>query len=307
MINNEKIYINKYFNAIIVLGDIMKLKKGVKRFLFLILIIIILLIYFSFSKKESKKENKELSINDKIVNQCKKTDYCNEDYINRYVKYYKKNKDLSIDNIFTRVNLNLDYSFYTHTKKSKYLNSTNILVNKYYYLDEDYVPDNLETIPEEFARNGMKLVNIAKDGFISMARDASKENIKIIAMSSYRSYDYQIDLYNKYVTEDGVNAADTYSGRAGFSEHQTGLCIDVYDGDTDYTNFENTDSFKWMQKNSYKYGFILRFPKNKESITGYQYESWHYRYVGKKIAKYIYENNITFDEYYVKFIENKIK
>ena len=69
--------------------------------------------------------------------------------------------------------------------------------------------------------------------------------------------------------------------------------------------FENFDEFKWLEKNAYKYGFILRYPKDKEYLTGYEYESWHFRYVGKNAAKYIHENKITFDEYYAYFIEGK--
>ena len=151
----------------------------------------------------------------------------------------------------------------------------------------------------------MRLVKSAKDAFVSMARDARRDDKPIIAMSSYRSYDYQVNLFEKYKETDGVDDADTYSARAGFSEHQTGLCVDIYDGELDYTNFEESDSFKWMEDNAYKYGFILRFPKGKENITGYIYESWHYRYVGKKIAKYIHEHDITFEEYYAKNIDGK--
>ena len=94
-----------------------------------------------------------------------------------------------------------------------------------------------------------------------------------------------------------------YSARPGYSEHQTGLVIDIDNYNDDYENFDKTKEFEWMNNNSYKYGFILRYPKGKTDITGYDYESWHYRYVGKEIAKYIYENNITFDEYYAKFID----
>jgi len=123
-------------------------------------------------------------------------------------------------------------------------------------------------------------------------------------MSTYRSYDYQVDLYNRYVKEDGKNAADTYSGRPGHSEHQTGLAVDVFNNKETYTNFEKTKEFTWMQNHAHEYGFILRFPKDKVNETGYEYESWHYRYVGKKIAKYIKENNISFEEYYATKIKS---
>ena len=93
--------------------------------------------------------------------------------------------------------------------------------------------------------------------------------------------------------------ADTYSARPGSSEHQTGLAVDINAAD-DW--FNNTKEAKWLANNAYKYGFILRYPKGKEYITGYQYESWHYRYVGEKVAKYIYEHDITYEEYYATFI-----
>lgn len=315
MKKQKKIYINKTFYCMMEIGDDMKkkkrrLKKWVKKMLVMIFILIILdtIIVISYHQKkiEKKVENQtEEKNNNKIKNTCKKLDYCNEAYIKRYESYYQKNKDLTIEEVITRVNIGLDYSFYTHTKETPYLNKTYILVNKFYHLGKDYVPENLEKINEEYARSGMELVDVAKNAFEKMAEQAKKDNSPIIAMSSYRSYDYQLDLYNKYVENDGVSAADTYSARAGYSEHQTGLCVDIYDGVLDYTNFEKSDSFKWMQENAYQYGFILRFPKGKENITGYQYESWHYRYVGKKIAKYIKEHNITFEEYYAKFIEGK--
>ena len=131
-----------------------------------------------------------------------------------------------------------------------------------------------------------------------------KENLNIIAMSTYRSYSYQVDLYKRYVKQDGEEKADTYSGRPGHSEHQTGLAVDVYNKTENYTNFEKTKEFTWMQEHAHEYGFILRFPKGKENETGYQYESWHYRYVGVDAATYIHENNITFEEYYATIIKD---
>lgn len=288
----------------------MKLKKSVKVTILVLMIIIgvvTLLLILSNKKDTVKREktNKKLTTEEKFKTECKKIDYCNFDNIERYINYYNKNKELEIEDVIVRVNLNLDYSFYTNTKETPFLNKEYILVNKYLSLGADYVPDNLEKIPTEYARSGMMLVNVAKEAFIKMAQKAKEDNHPVLAMSSYRSYDYQVNLYKRYVANDGVEAADTYSARAGFSEHQTGLCVDVYDGKIDYTNFETSESFYWMQENAHKYGFILRFPKGKEHITGYQYESWHYRYVGVDISTYIHKNNITFEEYYVKFIEPK--
>lgn len=289
----------------------MKLKKGIKATIIIILIILVVIILLPKNENKNRKtghnilKNKNETIEEKIKKKCKKLNYCQSGNLSRYLSYYEKNKNLSIEDVITRVNLNLDYSFYTNTIKTPFLNKDYILVNKYLYLGEDYVPDNLEKIPTEYARSGMMLVKVAKEAFLKLAQKAKEENHPVLAMSSYRSYDYQVNLYKRYVASDGVEAADTYSARAGFSEHQTGLCVDVYDGKIDYTNFEQSESFQWMQENAHRYGFILRFPKGKEHITGYQYESWHYRYVGVDIATYIHENNITFEEYYVRFIEPK--
>lgn len=293
----------------------LKLKSWVKWLLLILLIIITITVVSINNKNNGNKNTKETfkvdktknKNNDTLKKKCKKINYCNLKYLDRYKSYKNSNKDLSDEDIITRVNLGLDYSFYTHTKETPYLNKEYILVNKYIHLNEDYVPENLEDIDLEFARSGMKMVKTAKEKFLEMVKAAKNDGYTIIAMSSYRSYNYQVNLYNRYVSSDGVEAADTYSGRPGYSEHQTGLAVDVYDGKLDYTNFEKSDSYNWMQENAYKYGFILRFPKDKDNITGYQYESWHYRYVGKNIAKYIHDKNITFEEYYVRFIEPKFQ
>lgn len=184
------------------------------------------------------------------------------------------------------------------------LNSISILVNKSISLPDDYIPDNLVRINSKYADRDLYLVKEANTNLEKMLDEAKSNNLDIRVISAYRSYDYQKNLYNKYYKKDG-DLANTYSAKAGHSEHQTGLCIDIDNRKTNYENFASTEEYKWMIDNSYKYGFILRYPENKESITGYQYESWHYRYVGKEIATYIHKHNITFDEYYYEFIQNK--
>ena len=282
-----------------------KLKKIPITIILIILILILTSITITINKKENKKTTKtknELKL-EKLNHIEKKLSYFNYNYIDRYIKYKNKNPNLTNKQVVTNVNIGLDYEYYTHTKKSTNLNKPTILVNKYNYLTEDYIPDNLENINIKYARSGMQLVNYAKNAFEKMAKAAEKDGYKIIAMSSYRSYKYQVNLYNRYKEKDGIKAADTYSARPGYSEHQTGLATDIYNGEIDFNNFEQTEEFNWMQQNAYKYGFILRFPKDKVKQTGYQYESWHYRYVGKDIAKYIHKNNLCLEEYYIQKIE----
>ena len=143
----------------------------------------------------------------------------------------------------------------------------------------------------------------AAKSFEKMAEAAKKDGYTIMAISTYRSYKYQTQLYNNYAAKDGKEKADTYSARAGYSEHQTGLAVDVDNNKLTYTNFGQTKEFSWMKENAYKYGFILRYTKEYEPITGYKDEPWHYRYVGVEIATYIQNNPMTYEEYYVRFLD----
>ena len=254
----------------------------------------------SVKTTKSEKE-KKLEALDNIQEQI---DYFNEDYLDRYINYKKKNRRLDTIQVIKDVNMNLDKTPYEYTIPAKNLNTEIILVNKYYYIEDNYVPETLEAINRKYALSNMRLVYKAKEAFEELSKKAQEENLNIIAMSTYRSYSYQVDLYNRYVKKDGKEKADTYSGRPGHSEHQTGLAVDVYNKKEDYTNFEKTKEFAWMQQHAHEYGFILRFPKGKEKETGYQYESWHYRYVGKEVATYIHNNNITLEEYYATKIKD---
>ena len=247
-----------------------KLKKGPKLILIMIILLIIGIGILSILPKEISK--KELTSEEKLVNKMQKISYYRKENKNRYLEYQKKNKSLSLEDIITQVNIGIDKPYYTNTKPSDNLNTNLILVNKYNYVTEDYIPENLEPLDTNYARSGMQLVKDAKEAFEKLSQSAKNAGMTILAMSSYRSYDYQVNLYNNYVKTDGKEAADTYSARAGYSEHQTGLAADVYNGEVPYTSFEETEEFTWMQENAYKYGFILRFPKDKTNITGYQYE-----------------------------------
>ncbi|WP_423190383.1 D-alanyl-D-alanine carboxypeptidase family protein [Alkalibacterium sp. f15] len=156
-----------------------------------------------------------------------------------------------------------------------------LLVNKKYALPSNYAPgENKE----------------ARSVFNKMASASNKEGIKLTAFSTYRSFDYQKNLYNNYVKKDGEKAADRYSAKPGHSEHQTGLAFDV--SQTGAKNpFAESNASRWMAKNAHKYGFIVRYPKGKEHITGYMYEPWHLRYLGIDLATKVYNSGKTLEEY----------
>lgn len=140
----------------------------------------------------------------------------------------------------------------------------------------------------------------AQEALQQLFSDAQKDGINLYKISGFRSYPTQVQLYNNYVERDGKEAADKYSARPGYSEHQTGLTYDVGGVNSDknlYESFGETEEGQWIAKNAHKYGFIVRYPKGKENITGYQYEPWHLRYLGKDTATKVYKSDKALEEY----------
>lgn len=295
-------------------------KKNLTIMIFIILLLLCIAIsYFFFFKQEGeeKKENnntqevkndkKELTEYEKKLQQLdninEKISFFKEKNIDRYIEYKKKNSNLSNEMIVVYVNIGLDKDFYTDIKESPNKNTNIILVNKYYSLGENYVPDNLTPIQSNYSSGEKLMQKDAAKAFNDLAKNAKNEGYTIRAISTYRSYSYQNGLYTRYANQDGTILADTYSARAGHSEHQTGLAVDVDNAKLSYTSFGNSKEFEWMKENAYKYGFILRYTKDNEWITGYKDEPWHYRYVGVEISTYIHNNPMTFEEYFVRFLD----
>ena len=154
-----------------------------------------------------------------------------------------------------------------------------IVVNKTYSLPKDYDP--------KVNKDALKALKL-------MQADAKALGLDLSLISGYRSYNTQEKLYNKYVKKDGEEVANTYSAKPGHSEHQTGLAFDI--GSVD-RSFANTSEAKWIEENAHLYGFIVRYPDGKTDITGYIYEPWHVRYLGKETAKKVYESGLTLEEY----------
>lgn len=228
--------------------------------------------------------------------------YFIKENLSRYMKYQEEH-NTKVNTTISYVNSNLDYDYYTNTKNADLKKDTLILVNKYYALDKDYEPDNMVKIEAKYGVQ-QYLQKEAYDAFKKMADDAKKEGLTLYITSPYRSYQTQNKLYNNYSAKDGKELADTYSARPGYSEHQTGLAADIVSGPgKSLASFENTKEFKWIKSHAHLYGFILRYPKGKEKLTGYQYEPWHYRYLGVDTASKIYSSGLTYEEYYAYYIK----
>jgi len=207
-------------------------------------------------------------------------------------------KDFNYEDVVTYVNANLDKEYYSSDNliSNEDASKIDVLVNKYHKLDENYEPSDLTIIDSKYASGTQKLRKEAQIKFEEMASDMAKENLKIYAGSTYRSYTYQKGLYDRYVKKDGFAAAETYSARSGYSEHQLGLAVDIVNDKWDYLS-ENDKEYDYLVKNSYKYGFILRYPRGSEYITGYMFEDWHFRYLGIELATKVFNSGLTYDEY----------
>ena len=175
-----------------------------------------------------------------------------------------------------------------------------ILVNKENKLNSDFKPDNLVEV-KECSLGNFYLEEDTATAYEYMCLNLIDEGLNISINSAYRSYEEQEKLYDDYLKLYGKSYVNKYVAVPGYSEHQTGLALDLESLDCDI--FKNSKEYRWIKNNAYKYGFILRYQEGKENITGYNAEEWHIRYVGRKAAEYIYKNNITFEEYYDLFIK----
>lgn len=225
---------------------------------------------------------------------------------NKYVEYSKYHTDTDIPKVISLINVHANEGWYESEYESDTSKEYLVIANKFYHLPDNYERSDIKSIPLTYSYEGQEASEIVIDAFIQMHDDIQKElGIHLMVNSSYRSYNSQEEIYNDFKTVS-IAYADSYAARPGYSEHQTGLALDITSLEhKTVKTFKESDEFTWLKNNCYKYGFILRYPEGKDDITGYSTEEWHFRYVGKDVAKQIYDENITFDEYYAFYVENK--
>ncbi|MCF2620110.1 M15 family metallopeptidase [Oscillibacter valericigenes] len=221
--------------------------------------------------------------------------------LSRYLAYRTKGS-WTLEQVLRIVNTDNDLPRYTAAADAELADGNLILVNKYSRLASDYVPDDLVTVEPAYS-NGGKLKSEVNDAFCDLVEALWAETgLHLVNISPYRSYSLQSSLYARYSARDGAAAADRYSAHAGYSEHQTGLALDVSVPGGTLNGFKKSKQFEWMRDNAHRFGFILRYGEGMEYITGYKFEPWHYRYVGTEAAAFIYENGLTFEEYYAYYV-----
>lgn len=220
----------------------------------------------------------------------------------RYVNYMYEQGD-DEETTIIKVNLDLDKEDYTDALNVTDYSKT-VLANKHHYLGEKYIPKKMTKVPSKYLLDDdeeIRGVNEAVSMAIKMMDDAEKEGLALKINSGYRSFKEQQEVYDTYLGLYGEKYVASYVSVPGYSEHQTGYAFDFASKNS--KTFVNSEEYKWLIKNSYKYGFVYRYLKSKEEITGVKHEAWHFRYVGKKIAKVMDTEELSYEEYYAKYID----
>jgi D-alanyl-D-alanine carboxypeptidase len=249
----------------------------------------------------SDKDVSEFSKRDRVryIEEFLVFDFAKLKNYDRYVEYSDLNGDEDED-VVIYVNMDLDKEAYTDAVEEKNY-GIDMVVNKHRFLNKKFDPDLVKVSTKYASEAGMLLRKEAMDAYIEMSKACEKDGLSIVINSAYRSYDDQIDTQEFYRKWYGDSYVEKYVAAPGFSEHQTGLAIDV--ASKSNKTFAASKEYKWMLENSYKYGYIIRYEKKYEHMTLFRAEPWHYRYVGKRLAKEIHDKDITLEEYAVRYLE----
>lgn len=194
------------------------------------------------------------------------------------------------------------WTAYSRTRTIEDSTSVSVLVSKRYLLSSTDIPSDLTTLDTTYSISDMQLRSEAASAFLQFASAASANGYPIYAVLAYRSYEDQESAYNNLVTYYGEDYASTYAAQAGASDHQTGLAVNVSVVGEESSDFDQTASGQWAIANCTTYGFILRYPDNKSYITGFSYESSHFRYVGVELAQAVSASQLTYDEFFALYL-----
>lgn len=221
-----------------------------------------------------------------------------------YIEFYEENDKKDFSDVVALVNVGATREWYEDTHVADVSKGYSLLSNKFFTLPEDYSAGEIKKFSSTYAYGKVSAEVTVYNAFITMAKAAKTEGITLILTSGYRTREYQKGVYDDMVKRKGQSYADEYAARPGHSEHETGYALDIltYNGITE--TFHETETYAWLHQNAYKFGFIERYPQGKEYITGFSAESWHYRYVGEELAEKVYNEGITYDEYYAFYIAN---
>ena len=261
-----------------------------------------------FAKLSETEQQKLIDNNkdDKIISLLEQK-YFLEKNLEDYKEYINKNNETDYAKVISIVNVHANHKWYQLELNTNEDLGMLMNVNKFYALSETYTPENLKNIDLTYAydeEGKNKLIDYAYDKFLELWQAANDQGFYLMVTSSYRDYESQKEIYDYRVSTWGERKADETAARPGHSEHQTGLVIDMTSKTEPLADsFTDSKAYEWLKENAYKYGFIERYPEGKTYLTGYNPESWHWRYVCLEAAKTMHDEDITFDEYYAFYIE----
>ncbi len=225
--------------------------------------------------------------------------YYEEERSDRYAAYAALNPGMDAGDVVWRVDADLDKHWYEYDISVDTYDDPYIIVNKYRKVPEDYRP------PDLTEADGCLMRADTAAAYTEMKTAAAKNGMRIKAVSGYRSVEYQAGLYNRYLSEDSREKVDRYSARPGYSEHHTGMAIDLFGSVDGLRNFENSPEGLWVREHCWEYGFIIRYTEDIEEVTGYENEPWHIRYVGRAVSEDMKnKGTASFEEYWVKYIKH---
>lgn len=231
--------------------------------------------------------------------------YFNFDKLDEYKEYKNNNESVELNEVIAIVNVGANKEWYSDIKETDSQENELMLVNKFYKLPDDFEPKDIMNVPASYAYAGMYISELIYEDLVSLILDAKESGYTLVVEEGYRSFVDQKEIYEEYKSSYSEEYADEIAARAGHSEYQTGLSIEIvpYNKVIEENELENNEEYNWLLNNAYKYGFIMRYPKGKEHITGFSYNPWRYRYVGRIASKIIHDENITFDEYYEYYVK----
>lgn len=259
-----------------------------------------------FKEKLSSKhidfllDNDRIDYMDKFVNE----EFYMDNKLDAYLEYFKKNSKRSFEDVISIVNIGANENWYSNIEESNKEDGSEILVNKYNCLGDDYNPGTIKKFSATYAYGDVYGEESAYTAFMNMSNAAKKDGILVAAVGGYRSHDKQAKSYDGIKEKEGLEYADMHSVRPGCSEYETGLSFDVYTGGLSSDKFRETKTYEWLHNHAHEFGFIERYPEGKSYLTGFDAKSSYFRYVGVKTAKRVIESNLTYDEYYVFYLKS---
>lgn len=248
-----------------------------------------------YDKLLSYKYNKD------IVNLVKEKYFLVKN-LDKYIDYISKNNNKELSEVIRYVNCELDVEWIDTEYETDISKENLMLVNRIYGLPKDYEPEDIEKLSLSIAYDGNKVSKVLIDNLNELISAGKNEGYTFVVSQGYRSYSDQEKIYNIYVNSYGKSEADAVAARAGHSEYQTGLSLDLQPYNKVFENAYESNEYEWLSNNAYKYGFIIRYNKDTENITQFKSSAWRLRYVGFEAASIIYEENITFEEYYAYYV-----